>query len=148
MSELDWKNKLRKIRETAKKAAPEDGEKPKVKFPLFMLITSIFGDLVGWFNILLSLITAGIWLAISETIGNIIETLINISHYVWYSYFSGSGISVAKKQKLVTKLIANKLITILFGWIPVIGDVIPKLTISTFVFYATQKAMSKSPVKI
>lgn len=150
MREIDWKNKLRKLREAAKEAAAEDSteEEPKVKFPWFMLITSIFGDLVGWFNIGLSLLTAGVWLAISETIGNIIETVINISHYVWYKYFSSTGISPIQKNKIATKLITNKIITILFGWIPVIGDAVPKLTISTFVHYFVQKAESKLGIKI
>jgi len=141
MAEIDWKNKLRKIRKTAQEAAQPE-EKPKVKFPVFMLITSIIGDLVGWFNILLSFVTAGIWLAISETIGNIIEVIINISHYVWYKYFSSSGISPMKKSNIETKLITNKVVTTLFGWVPIIGDIIPKLTISTFVHYGVQKAES------
>ncbi|MFH1392155.1 MAG: hypothetical protein ABIG90_00530 [bacterium] len=149
MSEVSWKNRLKELREKAKKNLPEDTEqKEEVKFPWFMLITSIPGDLVGWFNVIMILLTAGVWVAISGTIWNATEAGINIVHFVWYSYCSSSGISVDKKQKLIKNLAVNKIVTTLFGWIPIIGDAIPKLTISTFVFYAMQKAMLKNPVKI
>lgn len=115
-------------------------------FPWFMLITSIFGDLVGWFNVFMVLVTAGAWVAISATIWNIVEAIINGLHYFWYTAVSSSGIDPKLKKSIGKKLIVNKIATTLFGWIPVIGDIIPKLTISTLVFYFTMKAMSKLPI--
>ena len=145
MNKYRIKNKLQKLQNKNKPKSKKQSS--KVKFPWFMLISSILGDLVGWFNVIMILLTSGAWVAISGTIWNITEAVINAMHFVWYGYFSKSGISVNKKQKLIKNLAVNKIITTLFGWIPVIGDVVPKLTISTFVYYFMAKAMSKNPLK-
>lgn len=145
--QINWKNKLRKAREKAKEPGKKSKSSDQVQFPWFMLLTSIPGDLIGWFNVLMILVTAGVWVTVSATIWNIAETAINALHFIWYSYLSSSGIKISKKSKTVKKLAVNKIATTLFGWIPVIGDVIPKLTISTFVYYFMSKAESKLPIK-
>lgn len=123
-----------------------ENQNSEIQFPWFMLVTSIFGDLVGWFNVLMVIATAGAWVAISATIWNIAEAMINTLHYFWYTCVSSSGIDPKLRKSANKKLIVNKIATTLFGWIPVIGDAIPKLTISTFVFYFTSKAMAKLPI--
>lgn len=123
-----------------------ENQKNEVQFPWFMLITSIFGDLVGWFNVFMVLVTAGAWVTISATIWNIVEAMINGLHYFWYTCVSSSGLDPKLRKSTGKKLLVNKIATTLFGWIPVIGDIIPKLTISTFVFYFMNKAMAKLPI--
>ena len=135
MSEIDWKNKLRKIRETAKKASPEDSEdQPKVKFPWFIFFIALINDLLDYLDPILHAVTGGIWLAISETIGNVIDAATFGILWFW-SYFSKS------KSDPLTKYLTALVIEL----IP-FGDFVPSWTAVVIAHYLKEKSLAKMPI--
>lgn len=115
-------------------------EEKKVQFPWFMFITSVIGDIMGWANVIMILASSGIWITVSATIWNIVQVVIHGSHYVWYKFFSQSGVSPQKKNQVESRLIVNKIISVLTSWMPLIGDMVPTLTLSTLVHYSIEKS--------
>jgi len=145
MSEVDWKNKLRKARQAAEEAAPSptDTDNAKIKFPWFMLATSIIGDLIGWIFVIIAILTVEVGEAVTFPVGNTIEATILTINYFWYAYIHPIGAGTANND-IITRYLTRALTTVFIKWLPLnIGDAIPALTIMTFVHYFKEKSLAK-----
>jgi hypothetical protein len=135
--ELNWKNKLRKIRESTQKV-DENAESQgissgnEVNFPWFIFFVALINDLLDYLDPILVAATSGLWLGISETLGNIIDGATWFILTIW-SYFSG-----AKSDPLTRYLVA-----LIIELIP-FGDFIPSWTAVVLAYYFKEKSLSKA----
>lgn len=133
MAEIDWKNELRKARQAAKESESSTPAGEKVKFPWFIFTIALINDLLDYLDPILDAVTGGIWLAISETIGNIIDAATFGILLLW-SYFKKS-----KSDPLTKYLTALIIESIPFG------DFVPSWTAVVIAHYLKEKSLSKLP---
>lgn len=107
--------------------------KPKVKFPWIMFIVALINDLPDIILLFVSL--TGIGLAITETLGNILDWTTGPILWIWSKFFSK-----AKSDPLTMLILATVIESVPFG------DVLPSWTTVILIHYFKEKSLSKTGI--
>ena len=107
--------------------------KPKVKFPWFMFTIALINDLPDIILLFVSL--TGVGLAITETLGNILDWTTGPILWIWSKFFSK-----AKSDPLTMLILATVIESVPFG------DVLPSWTTVIIIHYFKEKSLSKTGI--
>lgn len=125
-----FRARIQQVRRAAEMARKEAGE-GGVSFPWFIFSVALTNDLLDYLDPILIAATGGLWLGISETLGNVIDGGTWLILMVW-SHLGGA------KSSPFAKYLAALIIEL----IP-FGDLVPSWTVMVLAHYFTEKAAGK-----